>query len=35
METVVAIKRRSLLMKEILDEAALRDWARNDVAEKR
>ncbi|CAM9388486.1 unnamed protein product [Ectocarpus sp. 12 AP-2014] len=35
METVVAIERRSLLMKEILDEAAFRSSALDDVQEKR
>ncbi|CAM9410347.1 unnamed protein product [Ectocarpus sp. 13 AM-2016] len=35
MQTVVAIERRSLLMKEILDEAAFRSSALDDVQEKR
>ncbi|CBJ48584.1 n/a [Ectocarpus siliculosus] len=35
MQTVVAIERRSLLMKEILDEAAFRSSALDDVEEKR
>ena len=35
MQTVVAIERRSLLMKEILDEAAFRSSVLEDVEEKR
>lgn len=35
MEAVVAVKRRSLLMKEVLDEAIYMDAARDDVAQKR
>ena len=35
MEAVIALERRSLLIKEILDEATKRDAARDDVARKR
>lgn len=35
MSSVIVIERRSLLMKEILDEAAFRDQVRDDLAQKR
>lgn len=35
MEAVVAVERRSLLMKELIDEATKREAARDDVTVKR